>query len=70
MAIGGETLPFLCHADRMANKHRKEKATQWNVGQPLTFPVIRPPIQRAANEAMDEAIRGPFQGKSSKRKKK
>jgi hypothetical protein len=54
----------------MVGKHRKQKATEWNVGQPLTFPVIRPRIQRTANETMDEAIRGPFQGKSSKRKKK
>jgi hypothetical protein len=66
----GESVYFLCHADRMVSKHRKEKTTEWNVGQPLTFPVIRPRIQRAANEAMDEAIKGPFQGKLSKRKKK
>jgi hypothetical protein len=44
----------------MATKQRKEKAIEWNVGQPLNFPVIRPGIQRAANEAMDEAIKGPF----------
>jgi len=54
----------------MATKQRKEKATEWNVGQRLMFPVIRPAIQRAANEAMDEAIKGPFQGKLSKLKRK
>jgi len=59
----------VCHADRMATKQKKEKATEWNVGQPINFPVIRPRIQRSANEAEDEAIK-PFQGKLSKRKKK
>jgi hypothetical protein len=54
----------------MARKPTKEKPTPWTIGQPLTFPVIRPSIQRIANQAVDEAIGGPFQNKRSKRKKK
>jgi len=54
----------------MTRKQAKEKPTPWNIGQPLTFPLIRPHIQGAANQAMDEAIGGPFQNKRSKRKKK
>jgi hypothetical protein len=54
----------------MIRKPTKEKPTPWNIGQPLIFPVIRPRIQRVANEAVDEAIGGPFQTKRSKRKKK
>jgi hypothetical protein len=54
----------------MVSKHTKEKTTGGMSVNHSTFPVIRPRIQRAANEAVDEAIRGPFQGKSSKRKKK
>jgi len=54
----------------MASKQTKEKSTEWNVGQPLTFPVIRTRIQRAANRAVDEAMRGSLKGKASRRKKK
>jgi hypothetical protein len=54
----------------MGRKQTKEKPTPWSVGQPLTFPVIRPHVQRVPNQAMDEAIREPFQGKQAKRKKK
>jgi hypothetical protein len=48
----------------MGRKQRKAKPTPWNIGQPLTFPVIRPRIQRIANQTVDEAMRGPFQGKA------
>jgi len=54
----------------MASKQIKKKPSEWNVGQPLTFPVIRPRIQRAANRAVDEAMRGSLKGKASRRKKK
>jgi len=67
--LGGETVSFLCHAAPMGRKQTKAKPTPWNIGQPLTFPVIRPRIQRIANQTVDEAMRGPFQGKRSKRKK-
>jgi hypothetical protein len=54
----------------MTRKQAKEKPTPWNIGQPLMFPLIRSNIQRAANQAVDEAMGGPFQNKRSKRKKK
>jgi hypothetical protein len=60
----------MCHPEGMAKKQTKQKSTEWNVGQPLTFPVLRPRIQQAANQAVDEAIRGSFNGTRPKRKKK
>jgi hypothetical protein len=54
----------------MTRKKTKQKSTEWNVGQPLTFPVIRSRIQQAANRAVDEAIGAPFSSNRSKRKKK
>jgi hypothetical protein len=54
----------------MGRNETKAKPTAWNIGQPLTFRVIRPRIQRIASQAVDEAVRGPFQVKQSKRKKK
>jgi hypothetical protein len=53
----------------MATKQTKEKSTEWNVGQPFTFPVIRTRIQPAANQAVDEAMRRSLKGKASRRKK-
>jgi hypothetical protein len=51
----------------MGRNETKAKPTAWNIGQ---FRVIRPRIQRIARQAVDEAVRGPFQVKQSKRKKK
>jgi len=53
----------------MTPKQAKEKPTPWNIGQPLTFPLIRRHIQRAANQAVDDAIGGPFQNKRKRKKK-
>jgi hypothetical protein len=46
------------------------KSTEWNVGQPLAFPPARTGIKRVAQEAVDEAMRGPFHLSRGKRKKK
>jgi hypothetical protein len=51
------------------SKSARNRSTEWNVGQPLAFP-NNGNFERAAREAVDEALRGPFKTKGSKRKKK
>jgi hypothetical protein len=48
------------------------RATDWNVGQPLVFPAVKPQtnIKRLAREAVEEGLRGPSTPKREKRKKK
>jgi len=53
----------------MERKQTKEKPTPWNVGQPLTFPVIRANIQRENLEPCMIPSRESFHGKQAKRKK-
>ena len=60
----------LCHANGMTRKQAKEKPTPWNIGQPLTFPLIRPHIQRENLEPWMIPSRESFHGKQAKRKKK
>jgi hypothetical protein len=50
----------------MGRNETKAKPTAWNIGQ---FRVIRPRIQRIARQAVDEAVRGPFQVKQSTEEK-
>jgi len=63
----------VCHAEDMAKKQTKQTSTtitEWRVGQPLAWPVSASGIKRAAREAVNEAMRGPFNPKREKRKKK
>jgi len=57
----------------MAKKRTKRtstNSTEWQVGQPLAWPAAASGIKRAAREAVNEAMRGPFSPKRPKRKKK
>jgi hypothetical protein len=56
----------------MAKKQAKHTSsmTEWHVGQPLAWPVAGSGIKRAAREALNEAMRGPFRVGREKRKKK
>jgi len=47
----------------------RSRTTDWQVGQPLAFP-SRESFERAAREAVEEGIRGPFKTKRGKKKKK
>jgi hypothetical protein len=70
---GGETVCSVCHAEDMAKKrtkHTSTSSTEWQVGQPLAWPVSPSGIKRAAREAVNEAMRGPFNSRREKRKKK
>jgi len=61
----------VCHAEDMAKKrtkHTSTNSTEWQVGQPLAWPIPASGIKRAAREAVNQAMRGPF--KREKRKKK
>ena len=51
------------------SKAARNRSTEWNVGQPLAFP-NNGSFERAAREAVDEALKGPFKTKVHKRKKK
>jgi hypothetical protein len=53
-------------------KPTKSRSTEWQVGQPLVFPVrrIQNNIDRLMHEAVEEGLRGPFKSKRSKSKKK
>jgi hypothetical protein len=52
-------------------KRKRQTSTEWNLGQPLAFPPKNavPIIKRLAQEAREEAVRGPFRTKRQKRKK-
>jgi hypothetical protein len=57
----------------MAKKQTKRtmlRSTDWNVGQPLVFPQTHTAIKTLAQEAVDEAMSGPFSSKRQKHKKK
>jgi hypothetical protein len=50
----------------------KRKSTEWGIGQPLAFPKAKnlTAIDRLAQEAVEEGMRGTFKPKREKRKKK
>ena len=54
-----------------STKHKatKNRSSEWQVGQPLAFPKNEA-FERAARQAVDEGLRGPFQLKRGKKKKK
>jgi hypothetical protein len=59
----------------MARKQTRKSTrnpTEWNLGQPLAFPLKknRADFERLAREAVAERMRGPFKSKRPKRKKK
>jgi len=53
-------------------KQSQKKSTDWNLGQPLAFPLKRtlPKIDRIAGEAVEEFMRGTFKPTRQKPKKK
>jgi hypothetical protein len=62
-----------CNNGYMPKKRsRREKTTEWNLGQPLAFPpkLKTSTFERLAREAVEEAVNGLFKRNRPKRGKK